>query len=96
MVGAKQFRPLLLRHFMYGEASFEHVVYSQIIKCFLFLNLSQHSVDNSVVLHPQNFYLSIRGGSIQTLAQVANNLVTLVNYLKPRPGAGRRQLEDTA
>ena len=81
---------------MHDEASFEHIVYVQIIKSFLFMDLSQHSVNDAVVLYSKDFHLGAGNSSLQAVTQVADNLIAFVDNFQPALGAGCRQLEDTA
>ena len=79
---------------MNGEASFEHVVHVQIVECFLFMDLSQHAVDDAVVLYPENFHLGAGNRSLQAFTQVANDFSAVVNDFEPALGVGRRQFND--
>ena len=81
---------------MNGEASFEHVVHVQIVECFLFMDLSQHAVDDAVVLHPEDFHLSAGDGGLQTLAQVANDFAAFVDDFEPPLGSSRREFDNAA
>ena len=39
---------------MNSEASFEHVVHIQILKCFLFMALLKHAIDDAIVPYPES------------------------------------------
>ena len=96
LVSPKQIRSLAFRHFMNGEASFEHIIHIQVVECFFFMDLPQHAADDAVVLYPENFHPGAGNRSIQTLTQVSNDLVALVYDFEPDLGASWRQFEDAA
>ncbi len=81
---------------MDSEAPFEHVVHVQIVECFLFMDLSQHAVDDAVVLYPENFHLGAGNRCLQALTQVANNLSAVVDDFEPALGVRCRQFKDAA
>src|SRR5690606_21522072 len=91
-VGVAQIRPLLLAYLVLIEAALEHLLLIQLVQRLLFVHPAQHPIADTAVLDPQYLHGAALGGLVQTLAQVADDLLALIDDLQPGVRADSNQL----